>query len=49
MGETRRRRRADSEAGVTAVKFNEIISYTGGSLVAVVAIGRVLLGYALRD
>jgi hypothetical protein len=31
------------------VKFTEIISYTGGSMVAIVAIGRVLLGYALRD
>jgi hypothetical protein len=31
------------------VKFTEVISYTGGSVVAIVAIGRVVLGYALRD
>ena len=31
------------------MKFTEVISYTGGSVVAIVAIGRVVLGYALRD
>jgi hypothetical protein len=31
------------------VKFSEIIGYTGGSVLAIAAIGRVLLGYALRD
>ena len=44
MGDDRRRRGAEGQAGVTAVKFSEIISYTGGSVVAIVAIGRVLLG-----
>jgi hypothetical protein len=29
--------------------FTEIISYVGGSMVAIIAIGRVLLGYALAD
>jgi hypothetical protein len=31
------------------VNFIEIISYTCGSVVAIVAVGRALLGYALRD
>ena len=38
----------ESEPGVS-VNFAEIISYTGGSIVAIIMIGRVLLGYALRD
>lgn len=38
----------EDETGVT-VNFTEIISYTAATMVAIITIGRVLLGYALRD
>jgi hypothetical protein len=31
------------------VNFHEIIGYSAGGIAAVVAIGRLLLGYALRN
>jgi hypothetical protein len=43
----RRKRGADSQRGV--MDFAAIIGFTAGGMTAVVAIGRVLIGYALSD
>ena len=39
----------DSQRAVMAVHVAEMIGYTAGGMAAVVAIGRLLLGYARSD